>query len=500
MTDAIILSVPRMAAVRPAAGPAIIKQIYNQHGISSKCLDINLDYWTRFQQECDLEIWNNIDEFLFIKNIKLSVVAEQKFNEFIDHWVTIINQYNPRQLLVSVFSWQAQQFTEKFLEKFRLQNTCEVIIGGQGLIREENGSFSLVPSFAHYLKDKNLIDHWIRGEAESTIPEIIRGNYLAAGIDTNFLAERSDIKSHAAMDFGDFDITSYKNGTEHGVLPIESSRGCIRSCMFCDIPTMQGGFRVKPGLQLANEMLQYYEKYGVRTFFFHDALCNGSMKDFRVFNQTLINYYEEKGLPDRTLSYSSHAIVRTQAAMAPKDFELMGRAGAETMVLGIESGSDAVLASMRKGFTQEDLNYNMQEYSKNGIQVYFLIITGWPTETEKDHQDTIDMLTRYQKYVADGTIIGVNLGTTLTIEQGTPLYDNPLSINVVGINDRPPQGTEWVCTTNTELTYKRRIMRRIEIQEHCHNLGYTFWKGDDQLKIMMDKYQERLSMIQGMIH
>jgi hypothetical protein len=31
-------------------------------------------------------------------------------------------------------------------------------------------------------------------------------------------------------------------------------------------------------------------------------------------------------------------------------------------------------------------------------------------------------------------------------------------------------------------------------------LGYTFWKGDDQLKTLMDKYQERLARIQELVH
>jgi len=500
MMHAIILTVPRKAAVRPSAAPAIIKQIYNQHGLSSKCLDINLDYWTKFQQQCNPVLWNEIDEYLFIKNKQLSILAQQQFDQFIDQWIQVINQRSPKQLMISVFSWQAQRFTEKFLERFRPQSTCEIIVGGQGLIREENGSFADRPLFAYYLKDKNLIDHWVRGEAETTISEIICGNYQAAGIDTDFLAVRSNIKNHNVMDFSDFDITAYKYGTEQGVLAIESSRGCIRNCLFCDIPTMQGGFRIKPGLQLAEEMIHYYETYHVKTFFFHDALCNGSMKDFRLFNQRLVDYYEQNQLPDRTLVYSSHAIVRKESAMKPRDFELMARAGAETMVLGIESGSDAVITSMRKDFTQADLDYNMQQYSQNGVQVYFLIITGWPTETEQDHQATMDMLTRHQKYVADGTIIGVNLGTTLTIEQGTPMYDHPDLVNVIGINGNRPQGADWMCTTNPDLTYKRRIMRRIEIQEHCQQLGYTFWKGDDQLKIMMDKYQERLAKLQGMLH
>lgn len=500
MPYAVIITVPRVAALRPAAAPAIIKSILNNCGVSSKIVDINLDYFTKFKNSIDTQTFNTIDDYLFIKNKILPSDVEHILNKFVDQWADKILAELPEKIFLSVFSWQAQRFTELLLKAIKSKSSVEVIVGGQGLIREENGSYSTKPEFAYYLKEQKLIDHWIRGEAETTIPEIIKGNYDVAGIDTDFLAERSNIQEHQYMDFSDFNIFDYQSGYEHGVLPMETSRGCVRNCTFCDIPTMAGGFRYKRGDRLAQEMIHYYETYKVRNFFFHDALCNGSVRDFRVFNQTLIDYYEKNNLPDRFFTYSSHAIIHSRKAFKPTDFKIMSRAGAETMVIGVETGSDRVRKHMNKGFNNEDLNYNMEQYSKHKMQVYLLLIVGFPTETEQDFQETLDMLTRFQRYVADGTIIGVNLGTTLTIEEGTDLYNNPQKLNIVGINGNRPQGSEWVCEGNELLTYKERIMRRIRAQEHAVNLGYTFWKGDDQLKVMMDKYQERLSKLAGVIH
>lgn len=500
MTYAVILTVPRVAALRPAAAPAIIKSILNTYNLSSKILDLNIDYFTSFKQSVDPAVFNDIDEFLFVKNKVLNESATQLLHQFIDRWINSVVTLKPEKLFISVFSWQAQRFVEEFLKRFRSQSSIEVIVGGQGLIREENGSYSTRPDFAHYLKDQGLIDHWIRGEAETTIPELIKGNYLAAGIDTDFLAERSVVQNHTYMDFSDFDILKYQSGYETGVLPMETSRGCVRNCVFCDIPTMAGGFRFKRGDRLAAEMIHYYESYGVRNYFFHDALCNGSVRDFRQFNQLLVEYYRKNNLPDRYFTYSSHAIVHSKKAFKPADFRAMAAAGAETMVIGVETGSDRVRADMQKGFTNEDLDYNMEQYSKNKMQVYLLLIVGFPTETDQDFQDTLDMLTRYQRYVADGTIIGVNLGTTLTIEEGTEIYEVPEKLRIVGVNNSRPRGSEWMCEDNPTLTYKKRIMRRIAAQEHAVNLGYTFWKGDDQMKVMMDKYQERLSKLAGVIH
>jgi hypothetical protein len=497
---AVILTIPRVAALRPAAAPAIIKSIFNAHNLSSQVLDLNVDYFTVFRKLVDIEIFREIDEFLFIKNKTLGTISRNVFDDFISKWVNAIIKLAPEKLFISVFSWQAQRFVEEFLIKFRQHSTVEIIVGGQGLIREENGSYSTRPEFAHYLKNKGLIDHWIRGEAETTIPEIIRGNYLAPGINTDFLAVRSNVQEHVYMDFTDFDISQYQSGYETGVLPMETSRGCVRNCVFCDIPAMAGGFRFKRGDQLAAEMIHYYETYGVRNYFFHDALCNGSVRDFRQFNQTLVDYYRKNNLPDRYFTYSSHAIVHSKKAFKPIDFKAMALAGAETMVIGVETGSDRIRSHMQKGYVGEDLDYNMEQYSKNKIQVYLLIIVGFPTETDDDFQATLDMLTKYQKYVADGTIIGVNLGTTLTIEEGTKMYEQPNTLKIVGVDGKRPQGTNWICEDNPSLTYKKRIMRRIQAQEHAVNLGYTFWKGDDQIKTMMDKYQERLSKLAGVIH
>ena len=497
---AVILSVPRVAALRPAAAPAIIKSILKSKKLESKILDINLDFHDSFGSTYGEQLYSSIDDYFFNDLKGLTDSELETYTSWMKSWADKIIQLNPKWVFVSVFTWQAQKFTRDFLTLWKTLSDIPVIIGGQGLIREENGSFAHKPTFAHELKDAGLIAHWIRGEAETTIPAITEGNFDVPGIDTDFLAERSDVNQHYTMDFDDFDVKRYHSGYEYGVLPMETSRGCVRNCVFCDIPTMHGKFRYKKGDKLFGEMITYYQKYDVRDYFFHDALCNGSVKDFRIFNTRLLEYYNQNNLPNRFLKYSSHYIVRDQGSMPEQDFKLMGSAGAECMVIGVESGSDKVKADMRKGFTNADLDYNMQMFSKYGITAYFLIIVGFPTETKEDFQQTLEMLKRYQPYVADGTIIGVNLGTTLTIEEGTPIWTEYPKLNIVGINNNRPEGPDWRCETNPTLTYKERIMRRIEAQEYAMKLGYTFWKGDDQLKVLMDNYNTRLHRLAGVIH
>jgi hypothetical protein len=115
---AVILTVPRVAALRPAAAPAIIKSILNSHNLSSKILDLNIDYFTTFKKSIDPETFREIDEFLFIKNKKLSTTARNTFDNFISNWINTIINFNPKKLFISVFSWQAQRFVEEFATSF----------------------------------------------------------------------------------------------------------------------------------------------------------------------------------------------------------------------------------------------------------------------------------------------------------------------------------------------------------------------------------------------
>ena len=158
---------------------------------------------------------------------------------------------------------------------------------------------------------------------------------------------------------------------------------------------------------------------------------NGSIKEFNTFNKLLLEYYKKNNYPDRYIEYSGHFIIRGPSHGWRKEhIALMGRAGAYSMVVGVETGSDSVRTDMNKGYTNADLDYNMEEFVKHGIKLYMLMMIGYPTETREDFQQTLDLLRRYQKYVAGGHISGVNLGQTFIIEEGAPI-----SIKLVALNE-----------------------------------------------------------------
>ena len=53
--------------------------------------------------------------------------------------------------------------------------------------------------------------------------------------------------------------------------------------------------------------------------------------------------------------------------------------------------------------------------------MFFLMLIGYVTETHEDHHETLRMFKRWQKYVATGTIKGIDLGVGLKFLSNTPL-------------------------------------------------------------------------------
>lgn len=497
MTDVLLLSLPRIAPVRPQAAMGVLKAICNKANRSSKTFDINADFFLNLASENALAA-KQIDDY-FITNTKLSIETETIYKKWLLSWVDKIIEVDSSLLVISVFSWQSQIAVKDLLTVLRPAYSGTIIIGGQGLTNSQNLSahWAQKAEFAEQLHNTGLIDYWIKGEAEETFYKFLQGERNFPGLNSHDVVILQDANQIPISDFSDLNLSSYRSGYEQdgGVLPIESCRGCVRSCIFCEMSTEHGTLRRRDGHLLAKELFHYYETYGVRHYYFHDDLINSNIGDFKNFINDILKYYKENNLPDRYFSLSGYWIIRNKNQFNENDFELFARAGGNLLVTGVETGSDRLRKILRKGFTNKDMDFNLEQMRKNKIKFYFMLIAGLPGETEQDFQDTLDALTKWQKYVASGNIIGVNLGTTATLEPGTEIYNNAEKYNIIPLKGKDsPQGIYWMCTSTPELDYKERVKRRVKVQEHVTELGYPIWKGDDHLKIIIDKYKQDIEV------
>ena len=458
------------------AGPSLLKGSLVAAGFSAKIIDFNAKLEEELKDsQSDLIAVGNY----FMTNSFYNANVSGKALYFIDKWAREIVSNNPTWLGISVFSYNSQRAARLLSVRVKqLNSKIKIVIGGGGITTDF--------SFVEGLYEDKIIDAYIRGEGENALIELLKGNNEYFGINGTPGVQIDDLDRIPFPDFADYELQTYTNRKGLIALPITGSRGCVRSCTFCDVDSQWPKYRFRSGKNIANEIKFQVEKYGVTGFRFTDSLINGSLKAFRDMIYELADFRDS--LPDhKKFTWDSHFIVRSPKEMPPEIFDVMKRAGAGVMLTGIESGSQEVRDHMKKGFTQEQLDYCMEQFSRVGIKVRMLMVVGYPTETADDFKETLDLFDKYLPYCKDGTVDEVNLGLTLNLLINTPLYNNK---DAYGIIQEENHINNWICVSNPTLDYKERLRRRIILQEHIESLGYKVFENKNYTKQLFLAWSE----------
>jgi hypothetical protein len=493
--DLAICSIPRMSLYYPPSAPAVLKSMVNQAGFSCMTYDFVIRFHNRFFYTSD---WDRIDNWLAIPSLIDPEILELVKPE-VEEWARDLVAQNPRWIGISVFSYESHKLAKLLCMAIKkITSTCRIVLGGMGISDDSN-------MFAANLKLQGLCDEYILGDGEDAIINLLKDNHSSE------FHRIQNLDQYPFPNWEDYDLNQYKasktkqnqlqregKGIWQGygnawyrtdeilTLPIIGSRGCVRKCSFCDIPALWPKYQTRTAENIAQEIIMNYEQYGVQRFHFTDSLINGNMKNFRKLAEILANYRTQH---NADFTMTGQFIVRSHASETDHDYAVMSAAGFKILEVGTESGSEAVRWHMGKKFTNEDLDIFMERVNKNGIMVVMLLIVGYPTETQQDFQDTLDMLTRYKPYLDSGSVVEACLGGTMRIDPISALSKDPHVTFLIDDHGKRDD-LNWSYQSNPDLTLKERIRRRLVLMTHAQELGYLSPTNNQEILYLQSKWKE----------
>lgn len=300
----------------------------------------------------------------------------------------IVAQYDFKYLGISVFSYLQEETALEFGREYD-----NVIYGGSGVYK----------GWPH--------GDYIVADGEVALLEYLRGNKFYPGINGRDPEEIADLTSLPTPDYSDllnseFYETNYKSVSATG------SRGCVRSCTFCDIVDRWPKYRWVDGEALAYKMIELSKKTNFKKINLTDSLVNGSMKHFNKMCHTLAKNKHK-------VQWNGQFIIRNKKFMSSENFDDIANSGCTGLTIGIESGSESVRQHMKKKFSNDDADFFIQNLLERGVVLKFLLIVGYPTETEEDFLDTMKFLKKWAKY--DNVYTSIDI---MRIEHGSPIAED----------------------------------------------------------------------------
>lgn len=455
---ALVLTPPFLEPFRPPISGAIIAEVMRLNGYEVTAVDLSIEFYRDYGSKVFEETSQHFQGY-----ITATVDTTAMIQEFMQKHLPEESLSSYQMILISVFSKLEQEFTVRLLEHIRPLTEAKIVLGGSG-VKVHRWAFNNSSNFGQEMRDAGLADHWVEGEGELALVELLNGNYGYPGIDGNVPKQIDDVEALPLPNYDFYDLSKYEFLTPgRREVFIYGSRGCVRNCTFCDIAHFWPTFRYRSGKSIAEEMIRNYENYGVTDYYFADSLFNGSLKAFREFLTVITSY------PQRVnWQWSGFAIIRNKKQHPPELYDMCREAGSSNWVVGVEHAVERIRFDMRKPITNDDCEYHFEQSERANIKNTVLLIPYWPDETLEEHIEYTQMFTKWQRYVASGSIVACNITPNLLLFQDTPMakerhFDWSISKDAMQIAGTSAAQNFWINPGNIELDFKERIRRVLDL-------------------------------------
>jgi anaerobic magnesium-protoporphyrin IX monomethyl ester cyclase len=242
-------------------------------------------------------------------------------------------------------------------------------------------------------------DYVLIGEGEETLVELL--NRLALGKEvTNLIGlatrqsqlvtRRPDIANLDALPFPAWDLVDVEKYRaiwikRHGSFSMNmvTTRGCPFHCNWCAKPIWGQRYHSRSPENVAAEIKWLKETYQPDHIWFADDILGlkpGWLPRFAEAVRT-----QGSLIPFKCLS-------RADLLLREGEVEALARAGAQTVWMGAESGSQKILDAMDKGTRVEQIHEAARRLKRARVRVGFFLQFGYPGETREDIEKTLQLV------------------------------------------------------------------------------------------------------------
>jgi radical SAM superfamily enzyme YgiQ (UPF0313 family) len=300
---------------------------------------------------------------------------------------------------------QGSDPVDHLTEYFR--NNVDVVICGEG----EGTAVELVEAMQN---NTGLLKDPLRDEVLSAIHGIaFPGTDSANVTQKRRLINDLDSISFPAWDL--VDMEQYRSIwlRHHGYfsLNLVSTRGCPFHCNWCAKPVYGQVYNSRSAENVAQELAHLKDKYSVDHIWFADDILGLKPGWLKTFSDEV----ERLGV---TTPFNCQT--RADLLLNEDNVKNMARAGADTVWIGAESGSQKILDAMDKGTQVEQILECTKLMKAEGIKVAWFLQFGYLGETGDDIDLTLQMLKNERP-----SDIGISVSYPLP---GTPFYEKVKSL------------------------------------------------------------------------
>ncbi|WP_446742673.1 B12-binding domain-containing radical SAM protein [Silvibacterium acidisoli] len=198
---------------------------------------------------------------------------------------------------------------------------------------------------------------------------------------------------------------AWTNAHGHFSANVVASRGCPYSCNWCAKPISGNRYQVRPAQDVALELKELKEVYGVQHVWFSDDI-------FALNRRWLRDFAHDVEAHRASIPYKIQAradLITDEVAA------LLAKSGCVEVWMGVESGSQKVLDAMDKHLRVSDVLTSTKRLQQRGIKACFFLQLGYPGEGWSELMETVELVRK-----ARPNDIGVSISYPLP---GTLFYE-----------------------------------------------------------------------------